>query len=215
MQCTQQFQWRQTQVTSSVGVNWEKRMLQPTIHRDQPSWSWRWLHYFFYSPWDQLHGLRLATDSWLLIMNTRKFTESDVTVQFCITPNNKSHSLILQPSMIMKEIQRYCRPGLWWQEAYLNMSDPSQQCPGASVLLPGESVTPGSGVRACGRQIVQQQLTSLAISTAEYVEGLLTINLGLQMVLMRSALMALALLMVRDYDFRNNRWLFKHKHNWE
>ena len=40
-----------------------------------------------------------------------------------------------------------CRDGLWYRVAYLNMTDPSQQCPGAWR----EYNT--SGVRACGRPV--------------------------------------------------------------
>ena len=43
------------------------------------------------------------------------------------------------------ETQKHCGPGLWWQVASLNMSDPLQQCPSAWR----EYNT--SGVRACGR----------------------------------------------------------------
>ena len=40
-----------------------------------------------------------------------------------------------------------CGPGLWWRVAYLNMTDPSQQCP------PAWREYNTSGVRACGRPV--------------------------------------------------------------
>ena len=42
-------------------------------------------------------------------------------------------------------VQSNCGPGLWWRVAYLNMTDPSQQCP------PVWREYNTSGVRACGR----------------------------------------------------------------
>ena len=40
-----------------------------------------------------------------------------------------------------------CGPGLWWQVAYLNMSDPTQQCP------PVWREYNERGIRACGRPV--------------------------------------------------------------
>ena len=75
--------------------------------------------------------------------------ESDKTVQLCITLNNTLQVLTQFDTRTTcdNEIQRHCGPRLWWQEAYLNMSDPSWQCPSAWR----EYNT--SGVRACGRPI--------------------------------------------------------------
>ena len=44
------------------------------------------------------------------------------------------------------EIQLHCGTGFWWQIAYLDMTDLSQQCP------PAWREYNSSGVRACGRQ---------------------------------------------------------------
>ena len=54
--------------------------------------------------------------------------ESDKTVQLCITLNNMLQVLTQFDTRTIcdNEIQRHCGPGLWWREAYLNMSDPSQ-----------------------------------------------------------------------------------------
>ena len=45
------------------------------------------------------------------------------------------------------QVQLYCGAGLWYRVAFLNMSDPSQQCPSA-----WRRVTT-NGVRACGRPV--------------------------------------------------------------
>ena len=53
----------------------------------------------------------------------------------------------LDPRIICSnETQKHCGPGLWWQVASLNMSDPSQQCPSA-----WREYNTSSGIRACGR----------------------------------------------------------------
>ena len=44
-----------------------------------------------------------------------------------------------------------CGDGLWKRVAYLNMSDPSQQCPSAWRLYST------NGVRACGRSVTSRQ----------------------------------------------------------
>ena len=62
------------------------------------------------------------------------------------TKINDLTSLLLQ-NMNM-EPQSNCGPGLWYQVAHLNMSDPSQQCP--SVW---RNYT-NNGIRACGRPSV-------------------------------------------------------------
>ena len=46
--------------------------------------------------------------------------------------------------------QPACGPGLWWRVAYLNMTDPSQQCP------PAWREYNTSGVRACGRPVTSE-----------------------------------------------------------
>ena len=51
----------------------------------------------------------------------------------------------LLPQVSDLQVQLYCGPGEWRQVAYLNMSDPTQQCPSA-----WREYNTG-GVRACGR----------------------------------------------------------------
>ena len=93
------------------------------------------------------------------ILNQQSKGDSDITAaptQLTITCNNVSQmlfqvdtkindltSLLLQNTNM--EPQSNCGPGLWYQVAYLNMSDPSQQCP--SVW----SEYTNNGIRACGR----------------------------------------------------------------
>ena len=62
------------------------------------------------------------------------------------TKINNIVSLMLQNSDM--EPQLNCGPGLWYQVAHLNMSDPSQQCP--SVWKEYTQ----NGIRACGRPSV-------------------------------------------------------------
>ena len=45
------------------------------------------------------------------------------------------------------QIKPHCGPGLWYRVAFLNMSDPSQQCPSTWRLVTT------NGVRACGRPV--------------------------------------------------------------
>ena len=93
------------------------------------------------------------------VQSQQSKADSDVTAtqtQLTATCNNLSQillqvdakindltSLILQSTDM--EPQSNCGPGLWYQVAHLNMSDPSQQCPSAWR----EYNT--SGVRVCGR----------------------------------------------------------------
>ena len=50
-------------------------------------------------------------------------------------------------SSLLSQMQLYCGAGLWYRVAFLNMSDPSQQCPSAWRLVTT------NGVRACGRPV--------------------------------------------------------------
>ena len=85
------------------------------------------------------------------ILSQLNRTNSDDIVEvqptLCNIPSNVLQILTLLDSRITcrNEVQLHCGPGLWWQVASLNMSDPSQQCPSAWR----EYNT--SGVRACGR----------------------------------------------------------------
>ena len=95
---------------------------------------------------------KLAT--WL---NENKDTNSEINfTQIILTQNNISQILAqldfqlsdfisAQISDTNPHSQYECGPGLWWRVAYLDMTDPSQQCPSAWR----EYNT--SGVKACGR----------------------------------------------------------------
>ena len=73
---------------------------------------------------------------------------NNVSPQLCYTQSDVLQILTQLDARIMghSEIQSHCGAGLWWQMAYLNMTDPSQQCPFAWREYNS------SGVRACGRQ---------------------------------------------------------------
>ena len=86
---------------------------------------------------------------------------------------------LTQTKAISPQTQSQCGPGLWWRVTYLDMTDPSQQCPSAWR----EYNT--SGVKACGRPAnstgsCAAEFYSPIVSTAECVEELLAINLEVQ-----------------------------------
>ena len=54
-------------------------------------------------------------------------------------------------SLLNNYIVPECGDGLWYRVAYLNMTDPTQQCPSAWRLYNT------SGVRACGRPVTSGQ----------------------------------------------------------
>ena len=91
---------------------------------------------------------RQLTFEYSQVINQLKKTNSDVSPQLCYTQSNVLQILTLLDARIkwQNEIQLHCGTGFWWQMAYLDMTDPSQQCPSAWR----EYNT--SGVRACGRQ---------------------------------------------------------------
>ena len=62
------------------------------------------------------------------------------TLRSVLTQTNSTQTKDTSP-----QTQSQCGPGLWWRVAYLDMTDPSQQCPSAWR----ENNT--SGVKACGR----------------------------------------------------------------
>ena len=57
---------------------------------------------------------------------------------------------IIQEEVISLQTQLYCGAGQWYQVAYLDMNDPTEQCP------PAWSEYSANGVRACGRQSTEQ-----------------------------------------------------------
>ena len=71
------------------------------------------------------------------------------TMKVCTIPRNivKMLSQMDIGTICRNEIQQHCGSGVWRKVAYLNMSDPSQQCPSAWREY---NI---SGVRACGRPL--------------------------------------------------------------
>ena len=89
-------------------------------------------------------------------LNELEMTQAHITAELDVTCSNVTcvHSQIfdlrsqvtsLQTQFTGLQLQLYCGPGEWHQVAYLNMSDPTQQCPSA-----WREYNTG-GVRACGR----------------------------------------------------------------
>ena len=90
-------------------------------------------------------------------INTTQSNISQNNIQLVTTENNISQiyaqlntisdfiSMLTQNSHL--QTQLYCGPGPWNSVAYLNMTDPSQQCP------PAWREYNTSGVRACGRPV--------------------------------------------------------------
>ena len=98
----------------------------------------------------------------LLFLNQQQFTEavtlSPVTIpgdgEVGVCPNQEKRDASIQ--IISDDVVnilrdsafvRNCGEGLWYQVAYLNMSDPSQQCPSAWREFNS------NGIRTCARQI--------------------------------------------------------------
>ena len=56
-----------------------------------------------------------------------------------------------------------CGPGQWYRVAYLNMSDPTQQCP------PSLRLYSANGIRACGRpsSVGQSSCSSLSFASGD------------------------------------------------
>ena len=89
-------------------------------------------------------------------LNELETTQAHITAELDITYSNVTsvHSQVLdlrsqvtslRTQFTGLQLQLYCGPGEWHQVAYLNMSDPTQQCPSA-----WREYNTG-GVRACGR----------------------------------------------------------------
>ena len=72
-------------------------------------------------------------------------TLNNIALTLSQLDNQLSHFISAQINDTRGHPQYECGPGLWWQVAYLDMTDPSQQCPSAWR----EYNT--SGVKACGR----------------------------------------------------------------
>ena len=58
---------------------------------------------------------------------------------------NAASSILQQQFGSDNTVSARCGPGQWYRVAYLNMSDPTQQCPSSLRLYSA------NGVRACGR----------------------------------------------------------------
>ena len=100
---------------------------------------------------------------------------SSVQTQLATTQINMSHILTQLDAKLSNfistvhsqnehlQIQLYCGPGRWQRVAYLNMSDPTVQCPSVWELYNA------SGVRACGRpQSDAKSCRTTAYSTNNY-----------------------------------------------
>jgi hypothetical protein len=90
------------------------------------------------------------------VLSQPNAADSDIPAQLAATCNNLSQMLLQVDTKINDltalilqntdmEPQSNCGPGLWYQVAHLNMSDPSQRCP------PVWREYNTSGIRACGR----------------------------------------------------------------
>ena len=75
--------------------------------------------------------------------------------------NDLQNDLDSFQSMLGYETASNCGPGLWQRVAYLNMSDPSQQCP------PVWREYSANGVRACGRA-TGRNCTSMSYSVSHF-----------------------------------------------
>ena len=91
-------------------------------------------------------ALSIATYSHLTSEQSKAPSQLDNTNNDIISLLH-SFSTSLQSQLTNMLTQPACGPGLWWRVAYLNMTDPSQQCP------PAWREYNTSGVRACGRPV--------------------------------------------------------------
>ena len=89
-------------------------------------------------------ALSIATYSHLTSEQSKAPSQLDNTNNDIISLLH-SFSTSLQSQLTNMLTQAACGPGLWWRVAYLNMTDPSQQCP------PAWREYNTSGIRACGR----------------------------------------------------------------
>ena len=83
----------------------------------------------------------------LQVQITTEFNATNGNITFVHSQNVDLHSHVahLQAQFTGLQLQIYCGPGEWRQVAYLNMSEPTQQCPSAWREYNTR------GVRACGR----------------------------------------------------------------
>ena len=77
--------------------------------------------------------------------------DDDMTAVLAQLASISSYNTSVQTQATNMLTQPACGPGLWWSVAYLNMTDPSQQCP------PAWREYNTSGVRACGRPITSER----------------------------------------------------------
>ena len=94
-------------------------------------------------------ALSIATYSHLTSEQSKAPSQLDNTNNDIISLLH-SFSTSLQSQLTNMLTQPACGPGLWWRVAYLNMTDPSQQCP------PAWREYNTSGVRACGRPVTSE-----------------------------------------------------------
>ena len=79
--------------------------------------------------------------------DSRSVLQNNISQILALLGNQINDLILAQINDTIPPTQSHCGAGLWWRVAYLDMTDPSQQCPSAWR----EYNT--SGVRACGRPI--------------------------------------------------------------
>ena len=90
--------------------------------------------------------ITLASIAYILSALTQLVTTQNDISQILIQLNNSINELFsMQTQNLIPQTQLYCGPGPWNSVAYLNMTDPLQQCP------PAWREYNTSGIRACGR----------------------------------------------------------------
>jgi hypothetical protein len=96
-------------------------------------------------------------------MNLSQKVVSNISQNLNQLDTKLESSILFLTEYLRLIVQINCGPGLWHQLVYLNMSDPSQQCPSAWREYNE------SGVRACGRNITTETCASVQyISYQQY-----------------------------------------------
>ena len=94
--------------------------------------------------------LKMETYNYVIsVFNLTQLIMTQSNISQILTQLDKRINNIVpaQTQDICPQIQSHCGAGLWWRVAYLNMTDPSQQCPSA-----WREYNTG-GVKACGRPV--------------------------------------------------------------
>ena len=115
----------------------------------------------------------------------------------------------MQEEVINLQGQSFCGIGQWYLIAYLNMKDPTEQCP------PAWREYNENRVRACGghfphREVVRPQITLATMSIARCVEGLSDTKL-LALMLLLSLVITISLIdgvNITSGEGREHIWSF-------